>query len=60
MAITFEIGVGYLLPELLAHTFIIFGTLAAAGAVSPRSFQPFADGFHDFFVFVKSDHNIII
>lgn len=60
MAIAFEIGVGYLLPELFTHTLVIFRTLAAAGAISPGPFQPFADGFYYLFVFVKSDHSIII
>lgn len=60
MAIAFEIGVGYLLPELLTYTLIIFGALAATRAIPSRSFQPFADGLYYLFVFVKSDHNIII
>lgn len=60
MAVSLEIRIGYLLPELLAHTFVILGTLSATRTISARPFKSFADCFYDFFVFVKSNHNIII
>ncbi len=60
MTIAFEIGVGNLFSELLAHTLIVFGTLPAARTIPARSFKSLADGFYYLFVFVKSDHSIII
>ena len=44
----------YLLTELLAHTFVVFGAFKTAGAITSRSLQAFLYGFDNRFVFIKS------
>ena len=55
VAITLEIGVCDLLPELFANALILLGTLQTAGAIATGTLQAFLDCFYDFRVFVQSD-----
>ena len=55
MAVSFEIGVSHLLPELLADTLILLGTLQAAGAIATGTLQAFLDGLNHFCIFIQSD-----
>ena len=59
MAIPFKRRIGDLIAEFFAHTLRFFGSLAAAGAISARFYEPFFDDLYDFFVFIESDfHNV--
>ena len=53
MAEALEIRIGDLFPEFLAHTFGIFRSLEAAGAISAGHFQAFPNRFDNFLVFVQ-------
>ena len=55
MTISLEIGIGDLLTEFLADTFIILGALEATGTIAALGFKALFDGLYYFFVFVKSD-----
>ena len=59
MAIAFIIFVGYLLTELLAHTFIILGAFETAGTISARAFEPFFYRFYNGGVLIKSDFHYL-
>lgn len=43
MAKPFEVGIGDLISEFFAHTFIIFGFKYSARAIPARAFKSFAD-----------------
>lgn len=58
MAITLEIGVGNLLAELFAHTFVFFNHLHSARTITAPLLQPLFDSGDDFFIFVQSYHTI--
>ena len=53
MAIALEIGIGDLLPELLADTLILLRTLQTAGAVAAGTLQTILDDLDHFLVFVQ-------
>lgn len=59
MAVTFEIGIGDLRAELLAHTFVFRQFPNAARAIPAFGDQPGADLSHNFFIFVQSYFHII-
>ena len=59
MAKPFKVGVGDLLPELLAHTFELRAFAHAAGAVAVLGFQSLLDEFDLLFVVVESDFHSI-
>ena len=50
MAIALVVLVGYLLTELLAHTFVVLATLKSAGTVAALGFEAFLDRFDDLFI----------
>lgn len=55
-----EIGIGDLIPKLLAHADVLFGSVQAAGAVPFFLLQAVADHLHDLLIFVECDlHSII-
>ena len=49
-----ELGIGDLIAELLAHTFVFGCFFKSAGTVSILSLQPLAYCLNYFFVFIKS------
>ena len=55
MAVPFEIGIGDLVAELLAHTLVFGRALQAARAVSSRHLQPLLDLRHDLLVRIFLD-----
>ena len=57
MAETLEIGVGHLLPELLADALVLLSPLQAAGAVSAGALQTLADHRHHFLVIVQTNRH---
>ena len=57
MAVAGEIGVGHLLPEFRADTFIILGALQTAGAVAAGTLQAVTHGLHHFLVFVEPNRH---
>jgi len=60
MAVPFEIRVGNLLSEFLAHTLIVFRPFAAARAIPSRPFKSFPYRVDYIFIFVQSYHTTII
>ena len=55
MAVTLEIGVCDLLPELLANALVLFGALETAGAIAAGTLQAVLYGFAHLCIFVQSD-----
>ena len=55
MAVTLEVGVRDLLPELLANALILFGTLESAGAIATGTLQAVLYGPDYFRILIKSD-----
>ena len=53
MAVALEFRIGYLIPEFLAHTFVLFFFFSAAGAVASRAPEPFLYDFDDLSVGIK-------
>ena len=53
MAIALEIGIGDLLPELLADTLILLRPLQTAGAVAAGTLQTILDDLDHFLIFVE-------
>ena len=53
VAIALEIGIGDLLPELLADTLILLRPLQTAGAVAAGALQTILDDLDHFLVFVQ-------
>ena len=53
MAVPLKIGVGHLLPELLAHTYIILGSFKLAGAISALSPKSLPELFKQLLIFVE-------
>ena len=53
MAITLEIGVGNLLPELLANALILLCALQAARAITAGALQAFFDPLDHFLVLIE-------
>ena len=53
MAVTLEIGVCDLRPELLADALILLGPLKAAGAIATGALQAVLYHFDDLFVFIQ-------
>ena len=54
MAITLKIGVGHLLPEFLANTFVFLSPFQATGAVAAGALQTFLDHLDHFLVVVQT------
>ena len=59
MTVALEIRIGDLLTEFLANTLVVFGTLQAAGAISPGTLQAVTDGLYHFFIFIQSHCHVI-
>ena len=55
MAVTLEIGVCDLLPELLTDALILLSALETAGAVSAGTLQSVLYGLYYFCIFIESD-----
>ena len=55
MAISLEIGVCDLLPELLANALVLLGALETAGAIAAGTLQAVLYGLDHFCIFVQSD-----
>ena len=53
MAISFEIRIGDLLPELPTDALILLSSLKSAGTIASRALETFPDGLHHFFIFVE-------
>ena len=54
MAIALKIGILYLLAKLSAHTFVVLGVLASAGAIAACALKSFLDRLYYLCVLVKS------
>ena len=52
VAVSLEIRVGYLVPEFLAHAFVLRGVLYPAGTVAPCLFKTLAHHLDYLFVVV--------
>ena len=55
MAITLEIRVCHLLPELLTNALIFLCPLQAAGAIAAGALQAVPDGLHHFLIFIQTN-----
>ena len=55
MTVALEIGIGDLIAEFLAHTFVVLGLFEAAGTVAAARLQAFLDRLDDLGVLVQSD-----
>ena len=49
VAVALKVGVGNLIPELLAHAFVVLDYLGAAGTVAPLFLKTFLD-YADYFL----------
>ena len=52
MTIALKIGIGDLLPELLADALILLGALETAGAIAAGALQTLPDGSDNFLIFI--------
>ena len=55
MTVALEIGIGDLLTELAADTFIVLGSFNTAGAVAAFRTESILHGSDNFLVFIQSD-----
>ena len=53
MAVSLEIRVRNLLPELLADALVVFAPLQTAGAVTAGALEAFLDHMNHFLVFIE-------
>ena len=59
MAEAFEIRIGNLITEFLAHAFCVFGLLTPAGAVAARALETLFNDFYNLGIRVeRNSHNI--
>ena len=52
VTIALKIGIGDLLPELLADALILLGALETAGAIAAGALQTLPDGSNNFLIFI--------
>lgn len=60
MAIALKIRILYLIPELLAHTFVVLGLFKPTWAVAALFGKPLLDELYHFFIGIKRYFHMFI